>query len=82
MNKAVEIDYRCWMIYKIKTLYWCDVCNQVIDKPHVYCYAGYPKPMRKHVCLDCAEREGMDPKVKKVAEEYLQRTRKTNSISI
>jgi hypothetical protein len=67
---------RCWIIKKQRTLYWCEVCHQLIDKPHVYLYAGYPKPFRSHICLECATMEGITPGIRKVALDYQEKIRK------
>lgn len=64
---------RVWMIEKPKSLSWCELCGDVITMPHVYLYAGYPKPYRAHVCLKCSQSDNIPPQVKAVADEYINR---------
>lgn len=64
---------RVWMIEKLRGLNWCEVCGNVITMPHVYLYAGYPKPYRSHICLKCSQLEGIAPQIKAVADEYINR---------
>lgn len=71
---TISTIVNCFVIEKLRTLYWCEVCGHPISTPHVYVYGGYPKKVRSHVCLDCAQMEGIDERIRKAAERYLNRS--------